>query len=985
MSHLSPRPDQSTTAEVSLLTALNNLAATPTGSAIVKNSNNTFSNSALGTGTVTSVSVASVNGVSGSVATATTTPQITITLGTLTAGTWHANPITELYGGTNQTSYAVGDLLYASAANTLSKLTGNITTTQKFLSQTGTGSASQAPSWQTLSNQGTLAFYLHSTASAIGGGYLQQLVAPQAGKVDLQTVGVNTTRVLYNFATDAGYPGLSFIPAGQFMFHVHAKSTVPSTGDIYAEFWETDAAGTDIALIGTSESTASWGGLSTSETEYILTFVTANVYTMTSTASRLVCRVWFLRTSGTHTVDIYVGGTADSHILLPSNTVDVTNFVPYSGATTTLALGAHDITMSGSLGTTGARLTKGWFTDLQVTNSIAGSITGNAASATYSAGSTIADDTTTAANMYPTWVTANTGNLPIKVSSTKIYFVPSTGILTSTGFSGPLTGSVTGSVSGNAGSATYASAVTIADDTTTVATMYPTWVTANTGNLAIKVSSSKISFVPSTGVLTAVGFSGPITGNVTGNVSGSSGSCTGNAATVSGATFTTNLTVNGGTLTLTANVANTSVLTIGAGAVSVSGANTGDVTLSSPNHGLGLTNQVITLGTPSTCTAATTNTVTTTTHTHAITGFLTAEADTLATVTGRGATTSIAVTFEGNATLGKATGTTGLLNFKGTTSGTVGLTVSADAGTWTLTLPTTAGSAGKVVMSNGTTWIYSTPTYPSASATSGKILISDGTNFIASTPTFPNASATSLKIIRSDGTNWIASTATISDSPSTAGKLLVSDGTNWITSTPTFPNASATSGKIIKSDGTNWLASTETYAAPSTSGNVLTSDGTNWTSTAPVVTASNTLTFTNKSIQITASPTTQTATGDVVSLTYGESITLGDLLYYKNDSKVYKADATAISTGKYPCLYLALATAASGANLVLARGIYKDSTKWTGGTVLTVGGLCYASATAGGTTQTQPSSTDNIIQIIGVAIATDTIDFNPSKDFITHT
>ena len=53
-------------------------------------------------------------------------------------------------------------------------------------------------------------------------------------------------------------------------------------------------------------------------------------------------------------------------------------------------------------------------------------------------------------------------------------------------------------------------------------------------------------------------------------------SVSGNAGTVTNATLTTAVTVNGGTLTLTANAANTSVLTIGAGAVSVSGANTGD-------------------------------------------------------------------------------------------------------------------------------------------------------------------------------------------------------------------------------------------------------------------------------------------------------------------------------------------------------------------------------------------------------------------------
>jgi hypothetical protein len=45
---------------------------------------------------------------------------------------------------------------------------------------------------------------------------------------------------------------------------------------------------------------------------------------------------------------------------------------------TTLALGATNITMSGSIGVTGTRVTKGWFTDLEVTNTIVGSVDGRA-------------------------------------------------------------------------------------------------------------------------------------------------------------------------------------------------------------------------------------------------------------------------------------------------------------------------------------------------------------------------------------------------------------------------------------------------------------------------------------------------------------------------------------------------------------------------------------------------------------------------------
>jgi hypothetical protein len=53
-----------------------------------------------------------------------------------------------------------------------------------------------------------------------------------------------------------------------------------------------------------------------------------------------------------------------------------------------------------------------------------------------------------------------------------------------------------------------ASGVIIVDDTTTNATVYPTWVTASAGNLPHKASSTKLSFNPSTGALSATTFVG---------------------------------------------------------------------------------------------------------------------------------------------------------------------------------------------------------------------------------------------------------------------------------------------------------------------------------------------------------------------------------------------------------------------------------------------------------------------------------------------
>lgn len=83
---------------------------------------------------------------------------------------------------------------------------------------------------------------------------------------------------------------------------------------------------------------------------------------------------------------------------------------------------------------------------------------------------------------------------------------PSSGVATN------LTGTAAGLTAGAATSATSATNatnaanITIVDDTSTGAVMYPTWVTANTGNLPVKTSSTKLSFIPSTGALSAVSY-----------------------------------------------------------------------------------------------------------------------------------------------------------------------------------------------------------------------------------------------------------------------------------------------------------------------------------------------------------------------------------------------------------------------------------------------------------------------------------------------
>ncbi len=81
--------------------------------------------------------------------------------GTGTNVEWNAVPLNQsgavsgalgaTNGGTGQSGYTLGDILYSSATNTLAKLAGNTTTTKTFLTQTGAGGGvSAAPSWGTI-------------------------------------------------------------------------------------------------------------------------------------------------------------------------------------------------------------------------------------------------------------------------------------------------------------------------------------------------------------------------------------------------------------------------------------------------------------------------------------------------------------------------------------------------------------------------------------------------------------------------------------------------------------------------------------------------------------------------------------------------------------------------------------------------------------------------------------------------------------------
>ena len=132
-------------------------------------------------------------------------------------------------------------------------------------------------------------------------------------------------------------------------------------------------------------------------------------------------------------------------------------------------------------------------------------------------------------------------------------------------------------------------------------------------------------------------------------------------------------------------------------------------------------------------------------------------------------------------------------------------------------------------------------------------------------------------------------------------------------------------------------------------------------------------------VVLNPAPATTTISGTIVTLTAGENVAFGDIVYIKSDGKLWKADQS--SAGKFPAQYMSTATISANATGVFCRNGIASNASWT----WTVGSAnpIYLSTT-GGMTQTAPSSTGNVIQVLGHALSATLIDFNPSPDYITH-
>ncbi len=164
-------------------------------------------------------------------------------VGTITSGVWHGTAIDETHGGTNQTTYTLGDTLYASAANTLSKLAGNITTAKQYLSQTGSGAVSAAPVWATIAG------------GDITGAALTKV---DDTNVTLTLGGTPTTALLRAASLTLGWTGQLGLTRGG----TNASLTASNGGIVWSNSTQLQIlAGTataGLALLSGSSTTPSW-------------------------------------------------------------------------------------------------------------------------------------------------------------------------------------------------------------------------------------------------------------------------------------------------------------------------------------------------------------------------------------------------------------------------------------------------------------------------------------------------------------------------------------------------------------------------------------------------------------------------------------------------------------------------------------------------------------------------------------------------------
>ena len=424
-------------------------------------------------GTVTSVSVTTANGISGTVATSTVTPAITLTLGAITPTS------------VASTGAISGTTLTATGQSTLPVI--------EIFTQSG---GARGISWYNNTYTAWVDYMAAAASTSVG----------PTGTLTAPTGTLVTSWAKRSFIENVAGYGWTFESATN-------ASTTPA---IVAEIRSSDGS----AKFNGTVTAATFAGAGTSLTGTAASLTAGLATNMSGGAAGQItyqsaANTTAMLAAGT-TSQVLIGGAA-APAWTNAPTIAGTNFsaIPNAALTnssitigsTAIALGTTAASLAGLTTVTATTFSGALSGNATTATSIAGGVTGNVH---YQSGAGATAFVTNAAGVLqaltsgavPTWTTTPT------LTGTNFTGIPAAGVTGTAWTAASLTnlnqltngpGYIT-----SAGTSAVANAVTVTDDTTTNAVYYPLWATA-AGNVAPRISSTKLTFNPSTGALVVAG------------------------------------------------------------------------------------------------------------------------------------------------------------------------------------------------------------------------------------------------------------------------------------------------------------------------------------------------------------------------------------------------------------------------------------------------------------------------------------------------
>ena len=126
-----------------------------------------------------------------------------------------------------------------------------------------------------------------------------------------------------------------------------------------------------------------------------------------------------------------------------------------------------------------------------------------------------------------------------------------------------------------------------------------------------------------------------------------------------------------------------------------------------------------------------------------------------------------------------------------------------------------------------------------------------------------------------------------------------------------------------------------------------------------------------------------TGSGIFFTGTVGETVNIGDVLYYSGSGQYWSSDADSGTT--MPVVALAMETKVAGNTCGMLKYGYFHNDGWNWTQYAGTGSFLYASTTTGSLTQTAPSGTTDQVQLVAYIYSPDVIFFNPSMTMVEIT